>query len=105
MPYSAPNIPGRSYRPETVGGKSYRSGVQPGPPRPWKAEMTSQAAQPLDTEATIHEPSAQEWERARDAALAEVGLTYDELAEQARTRNFQSARALSLWVTFGNGED
>jgi hypothetical protein len=56
------------------------------------------------TDVAIHRPTAQEWREARDKALAEAGLTYAELAKQARTRNFQSAQALSLWVTFGDGE-
>jgi hypothetical protein len=67
--------------------------------------MTSQAMHPQAADVAIHQPNAQEWQTARDAALAELGLTYAELAEQAHTRNFQSARALSLWVTFGDGED
>jgi hypothetical protein len=66
--------------------------------------MTSQATQSQTTDVAIHRPTSQEWREARDRALAEAGLTYAELAEQARTRNFRSARALGLWVTFGDGE-
>jgi hypothetical protein len=42
-----------------------------------------------------------EYERARDAALAELGLTYDELAAQARSGRFQSLRARKLWLAIG----
>jgi hypothetical protein len=66
--------------------------------------MTSQAMNSETTDVAIHRPTAREWRKARDRALTEAGLTYDQLAEQARTRNFQSAQALSLWVTFGDGE-
>lgn len=66
--------------------------------------MTSQATQPEPTEVAVHRPTAHQWRQARDRALAEAGLTYPELAEQARTRSFQSPQALILWVTFGDEE-
>lgn len=38
---------------------------------------------------------------ARDAALAEIGLTYEELREQARSGQFTTERARALWDAFG----
>lgn len=52
----------------------------------------------------IYEPSTEQWQSARERALEELGMTYDELAEQARTRSFESARAHSAWVTFGDAQ-
>lgn len=66
--------------------------------------MTSHAMHSDATDVAVLRPTAREWRDARDKALAEAGLTYAQLAEQARTRNFESASALSLWVTFGDGE-
>jgi hypothetical protein len=45
------------------------------------------------TEAEFHEAAA--------AALARLGLTYAELEDQARRRDFTSAQAHSLWVSIG----
>jgi hypothetical protein len=38
------------------------------------------------------------YRHARDAALRELGLTYEELAEQARRGTFTSLRARKLWL-------
>ncbi|MFF6791086.1 hypothetical protein ACFY9C_18650 [Streptomyces filamentosus] len=37
--------------------------------------------------------------------LAELGLTYDELRDQARRRDFSSAQANSLWALIGDAVD
>ncbi|KOU55457.1 hypothetical protein ACH415_04495 [Streptomyces californicus] len=37
--------------------------------------------------------------------LSELGLTYVELREQARRRDFSSAQANSLWVLIGDAVD
>ena len=39
--------------------------------------------------------------RARDAALRELGLNYEKLAEQARRGTFTSLRARKLWLAIG----
>lgn len=41
----------------------------------------------------------QEWDCAVRNTLREAGLTYDQLAEQARTGDFASLRARKLWLT------
>ncbi|MET7389868.1 hypothetical protein ACFYPT_35815 [Streptomyces sp. NPDC005529] len=38
----------------------------------------------------------------RNAALARLGLTYAELEDQVRRRDFISAQAHSLWVSIGD---
>ncbi|GAA3416308.1 hypothetical protein [Streptosporangium vulgare] len=40
----------------------------------------------------------EEYLQARQRALDEIGLTYEQLAEQARTRRFSSPDARSLWL-------
>lgn len=42
-----------------------------------------------------------EFEAAARRALADLGLTYDQLAEQARRRDFTSSAAHALWVSIG----
>jgi hypothetical protein len=55
----------------------------------------------MAAEVEVIQMSRLEYERARDAALAELGLTYDELAAQARTGRFSSLRARKLWLAIG----
>jgi len=45
--------------------------------------------------------NAAEWKAAVQRALAELKLTYEQLAEQARTRDFSSVEAMKLWVAIG----
>lgn len=45
--------------------------------------------------------NAQEDLQARDRALAVIGLTYEQLKEQAATNDFVSERARALWDAFG----
>ncbi len=42
-----------------------------------------------------------EFEAAAGRALADLGLTYAELQEQARRRDFSSSQAHALWVSIG----
>lgn len=45
--------------------------------------------------------SEAEFEAAAQRALADLGLTYDQLAEQARRGGFSSSQAHALWVSIG----
>ena len=45
--------------------------------------------------------SDDEWREASKRGLARLGLTYDELAAQAKARNFSSTDALQLWMAIG----
>lgn len=49
----------------------------------------------------VIEVSPGEYRRARDAALSELGLTYRELEQQARSGRFTSLRARKLWLAIG----
>ncbi|MGV9588226.1 hypothetical protein [Streptomyces tendae] len=49
--------------------------------------------------------SAEEFRVAAQQALDELGLTYGELEEQARGRDFSSAAAHALWVSIGGTVD
>ncbi|MFJ3289958.1 hypothetical protein ACIPMW_32320 [Streptomyces sp. NPDC086669] len=49
--------------------------------------------------------TAEEFRAAAQQALDELGLTYAELEEQARSRDFSSAQAHALWVSIGGTVD
>jgi hypothetical protein len=49
----------------------------------------------------IIEVSQAEYRRAREMALKELGLTYEQLAAQAREGRFTSLRARKLWLAIG----
>ncbi|MGW4786134.1 hypothetical protein [Streptomyces sp. NPDC004230] len=49
--------------------------------------------------------SEDEFRVAAQHALANLGLTYAELEEQARRRDFNSAQAHALWVSIGGTVD
>lgn len=53
----------------------------------------------------ITELTPEEWRVGAEHALAELGLTYTELADQARRRAFTSAQAQSLWTAIGGTLD
>ncbi|HXW86640.1 MAG TPA: hypothetical protein VEJ42_00125 [Streptosporangiaceae bacterium] len=55
----------------------------------------------MAADAEVIRMSRADYRRARDAALREVGLTYRQLAEQARTGTFSSLRARKLWLAIG----
>ncbi|MGW4825148.1 hypothetical protein ACWEP4_41175 [Streptomyces sp. NPDC004227] len=54
---------------------------------------------------TVIVVSEDEFRVAAQRALADLGLTYTELAEQARRRDFTSAQAHALWVSIGGTVD
>jgi hypothetical protein len=43
----------------------------------------------------------EEWEALKAAELAKLGLTYEELAEQARTGDFSCEDARWVWLAVG----
>lgn len=55
----------------------------------------------MSDSAEVIEVSRAEYRRARDTALRELGLTYEELAAQARSGRFSSLRARKLWLAIG----
>lgn len=64
--------------------------------------IMSEACDSVDEEeAEVIMMTAAEFRAAGDAGLRSVGLTYEELADQARSREFVSARAHKLWVAIG----
>lgn len=50
----------------------------------------------------IWRPSPEEWERFKETQLNLLGITYEELTQQARNSQFQSAHARHLWVIIGD---
>ncbi|WP_225320658.1 hypothetical protein [Streptomyces luteolifulvus] len=54
---------------------------------------------------TVIVVSAEEFRAAAEQALDELGLTYAELEQQARQRDFSSAQAHALWVSIGGTVD
>jgi len=61
----------------------------------------AEAPEPDDADDVVTELTEAEFHDAAGKALARLGLTYAELEDQARRRNFTSAQAHSLWVTIG----
>lgn len=53
----------------------------------------------------ITEVSEEEFRQAAYAALDRLGLTYAQLRDMARRRDFDSAQAHSLWVSIGGALD
>jgi hypothetical protein len=53
----------------------------------------------------VIELTSEEFHAAARRALDDLGLTYAELKEQARRRDFSSAQAHSLWVAIGGTVD
>ncbi|MFJ9633750.1 hypothetical protein ACIRU8_39260 [Streptomyces sp. NPDC101175] len=53
----------------------------------------------------ITEVSEAEFREAAYAALDRLGITYAQLRDMARQRNFSSAQAQSLWVSIGGALD
>ncbi|MFH8531558.1 hypothetical protein ACH4GE_24445 [Streptomyces tendae] len=56
-------------------------------------------------EDVVTELSEDEFREAAYAALDRLGLTYAQLRDMARRRDFSSAQAQSLWVTIGGALD
>ncbi|MFI0718037.1 hypothetical protein [Streptomyces sp. NPDC021224] len=66
--------------------------------------VTINEQRPSDDEVVV-ELTPEEYEAAKQRALARIGLTYEELAEQARRHDFDSSRAHSVWTVIGNPLD
>lgn len=49
----------------------------------------------------VIEVSADEYQRAVNRELADVGLTYNQLRRQAKSGKFSSLRARKLWLAIG----
>jgi hypothetical protein len=56
---------------------------------------------PTTADDVVIEVTAAEFHAAVRTSLARLGLTYAELEDQARRRDFTSAQAHSLWVSIG----
>lgn len=54
-----------------------------------------------DDDDVVIEVTTEEFHAAVRTSLARLGLTYAELEDQARRRDFTSAQARSLWVSIG----
>ncbi|MFE0470534.1 hypothetical protein ACFW2V_02810 [Streptomyces sp. NPDC058947] len=68
--------------------------------------MTIQEQRAADhDEDVVTELSEEEFREAAYAALDRLGLTYAQLRDMARRRDFSSAQAQSLWVTIGGALD
>lgn len=60
---------------------------------------------PEHDDETVIEASEREFLNGARTALQALGLTYAELEEQARNRDFTSSRAHALWVAIGGTVD
>lgn len=49
----------------------------------------------------VWQPTKAEWAAYVARVLNELGLTYEELAQQARDRDFQSPEARNCWIIIG----
>ncbi|MEU1302818.1 hypothetical protein [Streptomyces shenzhenensis] len=58
-------------------------------------------SEPDDPDDVVTEVTEAEWHTGVRTALARLGLTYAELEDQARRRDFTSAQAHSLWTSIG----
>lgn len=68
--------------------------------------MTIQEQRTSDhDEDIVTELTEQEFREAAYAALDRLGLTYAQLRDMARRRDFSSAQAQSLWVSIGGALD
>src|SRR5690606_31641485 len=83
-------------------------GERPEPVDPWHIlgieaddEPAAGARQDGAPDDVVTELTEAEFHDAAGKALARLGLTYAELEDQARRRDFSSAQARSLWVTIG----
>lgn len=68
--------------------------------------MTIQEQRTSDhDEDIVTELTEEEFREAAYAALDRLGLTYAQLRDMARRRDFSSAQAQSLWVSIGGALD
>ncbi|MGW5173172.1 hypothetical protein ACWERY_02240 [Streptomyces sp. NPDC004082] len=68
-------------------------------------QMTIQEQRAAEYDDVITEVSEEEFREAAYAALDRLGLTYAQLRDMARRRDFSSAQAQSLWVSIGGALD
>src|SRR5690606_3230771 len=57
-----------------------------------------------DPEPVVHDLDPAEWHDAVTSGLQRLGLTYDELADQASRGQFSSVEARKLWIAIGGAE-
>lgn len=65
------------------------------------AARTEVPEEPQSDDDIVIEVTEAEWHAAASRSLARLGLTYAELEDQARRRDFVSAQAQVLWVSIG----
>lgn len=54
-----------------------------------------------DADDVVAEMTPYQYRQARAAALRSIGMTYNELAKEAREGRFSSVRAKKVWIAFG----
>lgn len=69
---------------------------------PANVEAYRAEADAISGSASIARPSPGEWEAFKTRALADLGLTYAELEQQARDSRFTSTAARQLWIVIGD---
>jgi hypothetical protein len=73
---------------------------------PEKPAETPEAAMSTDVteddDVIVEYLSDEEWEEEKRRGLEDLGLTYEELRDMARRRDFSSIDALKLWVGIGD---
>ncbi|MBX6749982.1 MAG: hypothetical protein IRY85_10005 [Micromonosporaceae bacterium] len=57
-----------------------------------------------DPEPVVYDLDAADWDDAVTRGLQRLGLTYDELADQAQRGEFSSVEARKLWIAIGGTE-
>ena len=67
--------------------------------------MTIQEQRTTEYDDIITELSEDEFRAAAYEALERLGLTYTQLRDMARHRNFSTAQAQALWVSIGGALD
>ncbi len=68
-------------------------------------DMSQESVEKHSTNSTQEDPivmTVEEWNASAQRALDQLGLTFDELAEQARRRDFMSISARKLWLAIGS---
>lgn len=73
---------------------------QPGTTRTWEDNVTT-APQHVNAPIEVNILDATQWRAAVQRALGDLRLSYDDLAEQARKRDFVSPEARKLWLAIG----
>jgi len=66
--------------------------------------MTINEQRECDDDVVV-ELTTEEYEAAKKRALAQVGMTYEQLADQARRHDFDSSQAQAVWSVIGGPLD